>query len=310
MDLKNGVKFWVEVPLDLSHIHPGAYGTADHVMYSPVEKLLVVTDYKHGAGILVECENNLQLQYYGLGALTTLEGIGEVNTVRLMVIQPRCPHPSGRVIRSWDVSALDLLEFSLDLKDFAIKTEDKKAPLVPGEHCRFCPAGAVCPELGKKAMTMAKEEFGVIESESGDVIPKVITKEEVGKALKWIPTLQAWIKSVNEHAYRESMSGRPIPGYKLVEKRAMRSWKDPTLLTNFLKENGYSDEEIYDPKTLKSPAQIEKTLPKIAKKNKLLDPFILKKSSGLTLVPDGDKRVAISSAGQAANEFTEITEGE
>lgn len=292
--------YYVEHGFDLSNVYPGAFGTADFVLYSPKTKMLTVIDYKHGQGILVEVEGNSQLQYYGLGALTTLDGVGEIETVRLMVIQPRCPHPSGQVVRHWDIDSVELFDFAVDLQRYAKATEDPHAPMVPGEHCRFCPAAAVCPELSKKANEIAKSTFTEI---SDGKIPVPKTKEEIAKALKWLPTLKAWIESVNSYAYNEAMAGRPVPGYKLVEKVARRKWESDDKIIEFLEENGFSEEQIYAPKTVRSPNNLEKTLKLTKAEKQQLEPFILKKSSGLALVEEGDRRPAVNPADEAKKVF-------
>ena len=48
-----------------------------------------------------------------------------------------------------------------ELIDYAKATEDPHAPLVPGDHCRFCPAGGagICPALKDKANAVAAQVF-------------------------------------------------------------------------------------------------------------------------------------------------------
>lgn len=303
-----GAKYWVEHRFDLSSVHEGCFGTADFVLYSPKTRTLTVCDYKHGQGILVEVENNLQLQYYGLGALKTLEDVGDIETVRLMIIQPRCPHPSGQFIRSWDIDALSLYEFSADLADFAKKTEDPNAEIVPGDHCRFCNAAPVCPELHKKAVTLAKEAFTEVREDRVIRLPK--TMKEVSQAMKWVPTLEAWAKSVRNYAYAEAVHGGKVEGFKLVEKRPIRRWKDEKETISYLAEKGLSDEEIYAPQVVKSPAQLEKTLHLTKTEQQQIAHLIEKKSSGVALVHDSDRRTQVTLGKLAAKEFKELSQGE
>ena len=320
-------RYWVEHGFDLSHIFPGCHGTADVVIYNPIKKLLIVIDYKHGAGILVDVEENLQLQYYGLGALTTLKEIGDIETVKLQVIQPRIDHADGYT-RSWNIDSLDLFDFAIDLQKFAKATTEKNAPLVPGEHCRFCVAAAICPKLKDMAYALASKEFDEVlesgESEETRTPPSVSKKtcsavvtqsgnsqtqvnvpqttEQLAKALKWIPTLQSWIKSVTEYCYQKANSGETIPGYKLVEKRATRKWIDTEKVVEFLEEYDFKEDEIYEPLKIKSPAQLDKLIPK--QECHVLDPYISKKSTGLTLVVESDKRPSVKSLAEV--EFEKI----
>lgn len=265
--------FWdIEHRFDLSKLYPGLFGTADCVIYDPDLKTLEVIDYKHGAGIAVEVESNPQLMYYGLGALMTLPL--SVKTIKLTVAQPRCSHPSGP-IRSWVLPAIEFLNFAADLVEFAKATEDPNAPLVPGEHCRFCPAVGICPATKKKAQELAKLDFAPNE---------VYDSTQLSKALEWLPTVEGWAKGVREFAYNEMMAGKVIPGWKLVDKRATRRWRNEKEVKDAFDPNG-EDSYIYEEPKLKSPAQLEKIIDK-----KELAPFIVSESSGLSLVPDTDKR--------------------
>ena len=310
-------RLWVEHSFDLSHIHPGCHGTADIVIYKPLIKTLIVSDYKHGQGILVEVHDqkrdvpNPQLMYYALGALTTLEEIGAVDVVRLQVIQPRCEHPSGKYVRSWDTTPMELFDFAADLQEAAKATEDPNAPLVPGEHCRFCPAAAICPALHDKAHHLASKEFGVI-VKKGEVNLKIPeTKAQLSKALKWLPTLQSWIKSVNEYSYAEAMRGNIPTGFKLVEKRASRKWVHESQTALFLKQSGFKDSDVFEPKKMRSPAQLEKILSlNKLEKAQLSENHVIKKSSGLKLVSETEKGESISPQALAAKEFKQITNEE
>lgn len=283
---------FVEHKFDLQKIYPGLYGTADCVLYDALEKRLLVVDYKHGAGIPVDVENNLQLQYYGLGALySTSFPCGEVE---IMIVQPRCDHKDGSV-RRWKTSATDLLDFAATLAEDAKATEAEDAPVVPGDHCRFCPAAASnCPILFKKAQKLAELQFSP--SASYD-------SKKLVQALDFIPVARAWIAQVESFAYQEAVRGRPPPGYKLVNKRATRKWK-------------FSDEDVakklekmavnYDfyNHVLMSPAQVEKILPKNSQDQ--LAALIVKESSGTVLVKDDDKRPAVP--GDVKSTFKKIEE--
>lgn len=275
----------IEHRFDLSQIHPGLYGTADCVIYDPTNKRLHVYDYKHGAGVAVEVENNPQLMYYALGAL--LSKNYKVADVEMIVVQPRCPHPDGPV-RRWSIPAIDLIDFSVDLKKYAVATEVPDATLLAGSHCRFCPAAAnACSAIKNKAQILAKEEFAPQFSYDPARLAEVLT---------WLPTLKSWIKNVEEFAENESNQGRIPPGFKLVAKRGSRKWIDEDKVKTFLEKY----EGCYDVK-LKSPAQIEKHLGK-----GVIDHLVITESSGFTLVPESDKRQ--SKALDVKTEFTDVTE--
>lgn len=292
----------IEQRFDLSSVHPGCFGTGDAVVYWPDQGLLHVVDYKHGAGLPVKVKDNPQLHYYALGAL--LGSDFRPRMVRMTIVQPRCDHPDGPV-RSADIDAIDLLDFRSDLKKYAAATEAPDAPLVSGDHCRFCPAAPTCPQLHGQAQEAARMEFASV----ADSAAVPIDGDKLAKALGMIPALKAWIKRVDETAYAEAEAGRCPPGYKLVEKRATRDWRDQGAAIEFLQKQGFKDEIIFEPRVLLSPAKLEKIeglKPKTVKGTKSgpLDAFTVRESSGHTLVPADDPRPPVKLA--AKDEFTAI----
>lgn len=290
---KDATKLLIEQRFDLSKIHPGLFGTADAVIFHEKKSLLQVFDYKHGAGVAVDVEENEQLMYYGLGAL--LSTGFKAKDVELVIVQPRCDHPEGR-IRSWKFDSFLLLDFAADLKKFAEATEKPNAPLVPGTQCRFCPAAGVCPAIHTKAIALAKEDFGPLN--------KTYDAERLAQVLNWIPSLETWIKNVEEFAFNEAKNGRCPPGYKLVDKKATRKWRDETEASKIALSLNLK--QAFET-NLKSVAQLEKTIEKDKFKT-FFEEHVVKESSGTTLVPESDKRPAVKI--DAKSQFTAIGSAE
>lgn len=296
---EHGDEDFIEQRFDLTEVHAGCFGTADHVRWRPSKGLLIVRDYKHGAGLPVNVFENSQLKYYALGALLALKL--PAKKVRMVICQPRCDHADGP-IRHYEIDAIDLLDFKTDLKAFAVATEAADAPLVPGDHCRFCPAAALCPALKTRAQTLAKLEFS-------KAVP--YDPAELKLALDSREPLKAWIKALDEFAYAEAEAGRGEAfGYKLVDKRAIRRYADEGAVIEALQDRQVPDDTIFEPRSVRSPAQLEKDLGKkiwstledelTAKRRDLLGDdappvkLIISESSGHTLVPLDDKRPAVT----------------
>lgn len=275
--VEKGSKLIVEHKFDLSSLHPGLFGTADAVIYHPKLKLLRVIDLKYGAGVPVEVKNNPQLLYYGLGAMISTEY--PVDTIELTIVQPRLNHVDGP-IRSQKLTTLELMDFSADLIEFAKKTEDPNAPLRDGRHCKFCPAKAVCPQLSKTALEKAKEEFR-------DLLP--YSPEKLAETLDALDRVEAWAKGVRAFAYAEAEHGRCPPGYKLVKKRATRKWKSEDEAVKYLEwQAGLKEDQLFEPRQIKSVAQIEKQMGKERKTESAYLDLISQESSGNKLVHESE----------------------
>lgn len=288
-----GWERWLEQRFDLSAYHPMLYGTADCVLYDRQHKILNVIDYKHGQGVVVEVESegtpNVQLMYYALGALHQMRL--PVAQVILTIVQPRAFHPQGS-IRSVTVDPLEFLDFGADLAADARATEKFDAPLNPGSHCRWCAAQGICPAIKEKSLALAKLEFSPVLS---------YDPAKLSYALANLPMLEAFVKGVREFAYHEAELGRPPPGWKLVPKRAHRKWK-PDAEKMIERRFKLQTNQTHDIK-LKSPAQIEKLLPKELRVQ--LDELTLKESSGHSLVPETDSRSSLSAGAAEAFDVIE-----
>lgn len=263
----------VETKFDLSSIHPGLFGTADAIVYHPKKKLLEVFDFKYGAGIQVDVEENEQLMYYGLGALIQTGYPAE--TIELVISQPRVSLEEKR----WSFDAIDILDFAADLKAAAEATEKENAPLVPGDHCRFCPAAPTkCPKLRELSIQTAQTEFAPTLS---------YDPRKLSEALQKIETIKSWIKATEDFAETEALQGRIPPGFKLVEKRANRSWTNEQAVVEIAKKLKM-EQDVWEEPSIKSVAAMEKFTGK--KLFKEFDSVIARNKGGLTLAPLSDKR--------------------
>ena len=305
-DMLDNVRFYTEHVESLGgvrhveqrvHVNEHVYGTADAVVWQPEHKALHICDLKYGAGVPVEVRGNLQLKIYALATLLTFGY--PASTVTATIVQPRCPHSDGPV-RSVTYDVVDLLDFHADLMDGIKRVEEARCSggrvefqtyLKPSEKgCRWCLAAPKCPALKDKAQTLAKQVF----APGLPYDPKALAE-----TLDFLPILEGWVKNTREFAYGEAESGREIPQWKLVEKRATRKWRDEGVAAKDVRLLGL---ELYDVPSLKSPAQVEKLLPK--EQRALLDELCVKESSGHTLVHESDKRPAVKL--DAASAFSNV----
>lgn len=281
----------VEYRFDLQHIAEGMFGTGDCVIYKPGTGDLIVADFKYGRGVAVEPEQNPQLLLYGLGAVKR-HGNRPLRNVTLTIIQPRCAHPSGS-IREWLTDSVDLMEHDVDIREAAARTEAPDAPLIAGDWCKFCPAAAICETNRDKVREIAGLQFA---AEGSD--PAAMTAEVLAEALSDVEIVESWAKNVRRYAHDQALSGNPPPGWKLVEKRAIRKWKSESEAAQWLVNKGVVEDDIFE-RVMHSPAQMERLVPGKNKEARAaaLSIVVTKQSSGAVLVPVSDKRPPISSGG-------------
>lgn len=279
----------VETKFDLTFLGFECFGTNDAMVFDEHNKVLHIVDYKHGQGVEVEAEWNTQLMIYAIGAIHALEtdSVPHVKPLRkdiehvvLTIVQPRLMF-SDEVIKTWEISKKDLLYWRDNvLVPAAMETSKETAKLFVGDHCRFCPALAVCPEQVRNAMAIAETDF------NDPVLPppEKMTPEQIVKVLQVSDVFSTWAAGVKVYAQQMAEMGRSLPGYKLVAKRSLRRWRDEEeaikVLTATVGDKAFS-------KKLISPAQAEKL-------NCIdLTGLIEKPDAGLTLVEEGDKRPAV-----------------
>lgn len=153
-EARNG-ELLIEQRVDLGELGPPEelFGTADAIVLH--KRRLTVVDFKTGV-IPVEVQRNPQLRTYAVGALLSVAR--PIEFVDILVCQPRAPHPDGPIRRE-ALRSSELKGWAQGLIAAAWRTQDANAPLVIGEHCRFCPAKPVCPAQRERAAQAAAEEF-------------------------------------------------------------------------------------------------------------------------------------------------------
>jgi len=314
-------ELFVERTFDLAPLNPPApmFGTADAVIWrpavpaqkaningrpvviSPKAAILEVFDLKYGQGVVVEVTGNSQMRYYALGAVVATEQRPE--RIRVHVIQPRAPHPDGPH-RTEELTWGMLTEFKRELFAAAEATLDPHAPLVAGEHCRFCPASAVCPARQDMAEEVVNAEFGALavvdQPEAMLPVPAAMDLAQQQRVMELAPVIEDWFSAVREHVKLQTEAGVDT-GYKLVPKRATRRWRDEESATNWL-ENHLGD-EAYTRK-LQSPYQAERRLKKLGLA--LPDDAVIAVSGGTNLVPLDDPREAVALPAAPDDEFEPI----
>lgn len=245
-----------------------AYGTGDVVIVTT--QRIVVCDYKHGAGKVVEADT-AQTRYYGYLAIEEFDAFN-AKEVECWITQPRIPHPDGinRVAR---YSVEDTIAwFSGYVIDKMNENRDGTGVLKMGDWCGFCEAKTICPAM-KKSM----REFPIIEN------PETLTPEELGELVVLGDLLKKMIADLEKEAYSRASRGVKVRGRKLVKKKSNRAWMEGKKDT-VVEELG---EKAWKPRELISPAEAEK-LGDVGKR--VVAKYAHQPSTGLTIAPESDTR--------------------
>ena len=303
----------VEVQVSLAPLGDWAedmFGTADFV--GLVGDVLYVRDYKHGKGVVVEAEGNVQFAYYAVGALLHLRerghDINAIREVRMGVVQPRAYHEAGPIRE--DVATVgELIDWAetrvadaVRVVQQAYQTRQQTASwadrfLDPGDHCKFCKAKGLCPKLAERSMDNAMLEFS-----GDDVVPVKpmdrLSEDEIASILRHKKAITDWLNGVEQLAVHSLTKGDDVTGgqFKLVAGRSNRTWRDERAATDTLHRMGWGDDDLFTQKFI-TPAQAEKLVGKAGKTE--LANLIQSGEGKPTLAPAEDKRPALNRGPEA-----------
>ena len=267
-----------EKRLDMNHIVPDCFGTADCiVLYGSI---LHVFDFKYGKGVPVSAGENPQMRLYALGAVKEYAMLGEITLVCTHIIQPRIDNYSSEML---DVPELEA--WGAELGRRVSEALITGGSFVPGEHCRFCKAKSICRARAEALLTLEEPKA---RTEQGETL----TDAEIGDVLQRAIALENWVKGLEEYAQDKLLQGGEIPGWKLVEGRSVRTITDTDKAFGVLTSSGYDSDLLYERKPLGLTA-LEKLCGK-KKLTELIGSYITKPAGKPTLAPESDKRKAYS----------------
>jgi hypothetical protein len=277
IDPKQEMTYEVETRVGFGSLLPGVFGSTDFV--GRLGNKAVVLDWKFGDGVAVTAEENEQLMFYAAAAMRTtalqwaFEGATEIECV---IVQPP-------MIRRWTTTPERIAQFEHQLVKAVKAAEQPDAGLKAGEHCRWCAAKPVCPQ-----MTGAVDRALQVQL-------KEIDAATLGQYLAKADVLEGWITDLRALAFQLLEKNIPVPGYKIVQKQSRRQWVDDTKAIAALHDMGVPRDELFSPEEIRSPAQIEKVLKK--RKLALPDDLVKSVSSGTTLASEDDSRPAVLQLG-------------
>jgi hypothetical protein len=278
IDPDQTMQFAQEVQVEFDGVKglEGVFGNVD--LIGRIGGTVVILDWKFGDGVIVNAEENYQGLFYAAAAMATKKlswvfyGATEIE---IIIVQPPA-------MRRWVTTFERVAAFQAELQTAVTLASKPNAPLAIGDWCRWCTAKPICPK-------MTGEIDRVVHLKLDALAP-----EDLTRALDLADKLESFINDARRLAFERLEKNMPVPGYKLVSKRATRQWVDEAKASAALAGLGVSQNELYK-KELISPAQAEKVL----KKSKLAlpDDLVVAVSSGSTLAPESDPRPAVLNVG-------------
>lgn len=278
----------VEAKLNLTDWVEEGFGTADAQIIA--DKTLRVIDFKYGKGVSVSATDNKQMMLYALGALKEAECYYDIDSVSMTIYQPRLGNVSTfemgvKELRAWAES---------ELVERAASAYAGEGEFVTGGHCLFCRAKVRCRAYAEKQLEMAKYEFKD---------PPLLDEDEIADILKASSDFKSWISKIETFALDEAVNnGKKWNGFKLVEGRSVRAYKDQDEAVKKLMENGIPEAIIYERKVLGITAMEKAITKKVF--TSLLSELIVKPQGKPTLVDESDKRPEWNSTASAVNDFS------
>ena len=131
--------------------------------------------------------------------------------------------------------------------------------------------------------------------------PDLLSKEQIEALLPELDNIISWAKQVQEYALDQALTGVKFNGFKVVEGRSNRTFKNTDEVVDRLTTEGYDADLLYERK-LKTLTQIEAL---VGKKNfePILGDLVIKPQGKPTLVPESDKRPELTPNTAAVADF-------
>ena len=258
---------------------PEGFGTCDCLMIG--DGILHIVDFKYGKGVPVSPVRNPQLMYYALGAYALFDGIEEIDTVRMSIVQPRIQEEP----ETWELSLADLLTWAREVLTPAAQMAWKgEGEFCPGPHCKdhFCKAYPNCRAW--------QDKYGPLAGFEPLPQPATLTDEELGDWLRKVQGLAQYARDLEDYAQTALLEGRSLPGWKLVAGRSTRKWVDQDAAFKQMEADGTNEAMLY-PRTPISLTVAEKMIGK-KKFAETMSAFITKAPGAPKLAQDSDPRPA------------------
>lgn len=273
---------------------PEVWGTCDLSLTNYEKQHLDVLDWKFGSGVYVSALRNVQEYAYAAG---TALWPTPIKTITQHIAQPAIDNYS-----TYSYTIDELYEWVHDVLAPAIRKAQSPVPVLnPGnEQCLWCEVLSYCGAHKKWVRDSATEAFQIF-----NALNVSSSLDEAVKFLEEAPNIASFITKIYTYLQAELMSGREVPGMKLVQGKANRKWKDEAAAVKWMAKNASID-EMFESKLI-SPSKAEK-FDRRLKKNEDFKTLFEKPQGKVSMVPENDPRPAFEVQGAAQDVFKSFVE--
>jgi hypothetical protein len=266
---------YFEQRVDFSELTPipEQGGTADH--FACEFGRLTITDLKYGTGIRVYADHNPQAMLYASGVFLAWDWMYSFEKIVIRICQPRLD-----VFEVWECSRAELLEFMSFVKRQARAAWVENAPRTPSpKACQWCAGKSTCPARLLEVEALVDDTFLDLDEdertertyEAKDLQVETEPKIQLNQPIHPLSTaalaatlrrrrhVETWFKAIAEELLARAEQGEKVPGWKLVDGRVKRVWRDEGAVIKYLEEVGLDADEFM-PRTMKTPNAVEKLL--------------------------------------------------
>lgn len=214
-----GAVLLVEPKVVMSSVSTEVFGYIDAMVYVPNKRKLYTGDLKYGYG-LVE-SSTVQLQHYNVSALDTFGLWDKVDEFESFIVQPRGEHIDGDIRRTYYTIA-DAHQQREMFRQIYLSAISDDAPVVAGEHCRYCRASPVCRARLMRTFNLLYQDAPL----------HTLAKGEVMEAYKELATMKRQLERIEAKANEYGAAGQKLDGYKMVKRKAFHICEDEAGLVN------------------------------------------------------------------------------
>jgi hypothetical protein len=321
---------FVQLAVDRCEFEPGDHLVEEHVDYSCLTPIpnqggtldfaamryqeAVVHDHKFGKAEIVFAEWNFQLMLYAFGLYLRWDWLYDFQRFILRIAQPRIDHYD-----EWVCTREQLLKFAEWAKARMHEAWAIDAPRTAGEkQCKYCRVRNNCVANAKFQAELTEGVFGdvALPATAQDMVEfkerlddqsfrlhaldaGTLTLSHIATLFKHRKTAEKFWHGLGAELFRRAQDGADLAsvGYKLVEARAKRAFKDKGAAEAKLIALGVPFDEVIE-ESLVSPAQAEKLVRKAGHRQRdlpsLLGDLIYKPPGKTTLAALADRRPAIA----------------